>query len=86
LNGFIDFQNGIGHDNFITSLLVLLNFTIYLPLELRSRRQFAAKYGIFWMKREWQDDSVESGDQIYVKQIQEEIDSRGNGNFFFTFV
>ncbi|CAL6413376.1 unnamed protein product [Bathycoccus prasinos] len=82
LNGFIDFRNRIGHDNFITSLLVLLNFTIYLPLELRSRRQFAAKYGIFWMKREWQDDSVESGDQIYLKQIQEEIDSRGNGNCF----
>ena len=50
LNGFIDFRNRIGHDNFITSLLVLLNFTIYLPLELRSRRQFAAKYGIFWMR------------------------------------
>jgi len=86
LNGFIDFQNRIGHDNFITSLLVLLNFTIYLPLELRSRRQFAAKYAIFWMKREWLDDSVESGDQIYVKQIQEEIDSRGNEKCFSRYV
>jgi len=61
---------------------MLLNFTIYRSLELRSRCQFAAKYGIFWMKREWQGDSVESGDQIYVKQIQEEIDSRGNGKSF----